>query len=138
MGDHHKEHHNEHHNEHNSGHSPKQQHKKPAPVKKSNQKQPLPPLEVDEFGLTVLPKREPKIGIEELRKENVAQAYRDFCAHLLVPLNRCRYDNLFLPSRCQHEKHLYEQCVYEDYLLRLEEVKRDKIRKQHEQSSSAK
>ena len=27
-------------------------------------------------------------------------AYRDQCAHLLIPLNKCRYDNYYLPWRC--------------------------------------
>jgi NADH dehydrogenase (ubiquinone) 1 beta subcomplex subunit 7 len=28
-------------------------------------------------------------------------AYRDSCAHLLVPLNRCRFEQYYLPWRCQ-------------------------------------
>lgn len=26
--------------------------------------------------------------------------YRDSCAHLLIPLNNCRFDNFYLPWRC--------------------------------------
>jgi len=119
---------------HNEGHGSDQHKapKAPKPAKKAKQKQPPPKLEVDDLGLPVLPKREPKISIDELRKEAVPQAYRDYCAHLLVPLNRCRYDNLFLPTRCQHERHIYEQCMYEDYLYRLEERKREQLRAQRD------
>ena len=28
-------------------------------------------------------------------------AYRDSCAHLLIPLNKCRFDNYYLPWRCE-------------------------------------
>jgi hypothetical protein len=28
-------------------------------------------------------------------------AYRDNCAHLLVPLNKCRYDTFYLPWKCE-------------------------------------
>ena len=27
-------------------------------------------------------------------------AYRDTCAHLLIPLNRCRYEEWYLPWKC--------------------------------------
>ena len=28
-------------------------------------------------------------------------AYRDSCAHLLIPLNRCRFDEYYLPWKCE-------------------------------------
>lgn len=28
-------------------------------------------------------------------------AYRDSCAHLLIPLNRCRYEEYYLPWKCE-------------------------------------
>lgn len=27
-------------------------------------------------------------------------AYRDSCAHLLIPLNKCRHEEWFLPWKC--------------------------------------
>lgn len=27
--------------------------------------------------------------------------YRDTCAHLLVPLNKCRYDQFYMPWKCE-------------------------------------
>lgn len=45
--------------------------------------------------------------------------YRDFCAHLLIPLNACRRDNFYLPWRCEHERHAYEKCQYFDYKRRV-------------------
>lgn len=43
--------------------------------------------------------------IEATRKEmsdaRLPLAYRDSCAHLLIPLNKCRYDNYYLNWRCQ-------------------------------------
>jgi hypothetical protein len=27
-------------------------------------------------------------------------AYRDSCAHLAIPLNKCRFENFYLPWRC--------------------------------------
>lgn len=28
-------------------------------------------------------------------------AYRDSCAHLLIPLNQCRFDEFYLPWKCE-------------------------------------
>lgn len=28
-------------------------------------------------------------------------AYRDSCANLLIPLNRCRYETYYLPWKCE-------------------------------------
>ena len=37
---------------------------------------------------------------EEMSANKVPLPYRDSCAHLLIPLNNCRYDNYYLPWRC--------------------------------------
>lgn len=57
------------------------------------------------------------ISDEELARERIPLALRDCCAHLLVPLNRCRRRNLYLPFRCHEERHEYEQCLYNEYHL---------------------
>ena len=55
---------------------------------------------------------------EQLRDAKVDLAYRDFCAHLLIPLNDCRKANYFLPWRCGHERHVYEKCQYKECVER--------------------
>lgn len=78
--------------------------------------------------------------------------YRDSCAHLLIPLNRCRYEEYYLPWKCevstqliraftrhqthrltyfcstlpQNERHTYEKCQYEEFKLRV--AKMDELR----------
>ena len=37
---------------------------------------------------------------EEMSAAKLPLAYRDSCAHLLIPLNKCRFDNYYLPWRC--------------------------------------
>jgi NADH dehydrogenase (ubiquinone) 1 beta subcomplex subunit 7 len=63
---------------------------------------------------------------EEMSAARVPLAYRDTCAHLLIPLNKCRYDNYYLPWRCTDERHGYEKCQYEEFLLRVKKM--DEIR----------
>jgi len=36
-----------------------------------------------------------------MRDAKVPLAYRDSCAHLLIPLNRCRYETYYLPWKCE-------------------------------------
>lgn len=38
---------------------------------------------------------------EEMRDAKVPLAYRDNCAHLLIPLNRCRFETYYLPWKCE-------------------------------------
>ena len=40
--------------------------------------------------------------------------YRDYCAHILIPLNKCRVQNYYLPWTCSDLKHAYEKCQYDE------------------------
>ena len=59
-----------------------------------------------------------KVSKEEMKKAGIDLAYRDFCAHLLIPLNECRRKSFFLPWKCGDERHEYEKCQYEEYVFR--------------------
>eukprot|EP01147_Barroeca_monosierra_P008449 gene8448-10230_t len=63
-----------------------------------------------------------QVSAEELRKNHVPLAYRDVCAHLLIPLNKCREQTRFMPWKCEDERHTYEKCQYELYLKRMKHV----------------
>ena len=60
---------------------------------------------------------------EDLQNAKIPLGYRDFCAHLLVPLNACRRKELYLPWKCEHERHAYEKCEYLEYKRRLKHAK---------------
>ena len=38
---------------------------------------------------------------QEMSDARLPLAYRDSCAHLLIPLNRCRYEEYYLPWKCE-------------------------------------
>ena len=61
---------------------------------------------------------EMKATQQELRDAKIDLAYRDHCAHLLIPLNECRRKTFFMPYKCQHERHEYEKCQYVEWLKR--------------------
>ncbi|KXH51812.1 NADH-ubiquinone oxidoreductase B18 subunit [Colletotrichum salicis] len=75
---------------------------------------------------------------EEMREAKLPLPYRDSCAGLLIPLNRCRVDTWYLPWKCNvrlprpyhsplssrpqsrpDERHSYEKCQYDEFKKRV-------------------
>lgn len=56
---------------------------------------------------------------EEMDNAQLPYAWRDYCAHVLIPLNRCRFENYYMPWACKHEKHVYEKCQYKEFKRRV-------------------
>jgi NADH dehydrogenase (ubiquinone) 1 beta subcomplex subunit 7 len=56
---------------------------------------------------------------DQMKAARLDMVYRDFCAHLLIPLNECRRESFFLPWKCVHERHVYEKCEYKEYKRRM-------------------
>ncbi|OAY71970.1 NADH dehydrogenase [ubiquinone] 1 beta subcomplex subunit 7-like [Ananas comosus] len=61
---------------------------------------------------------------EEMVEARVPLPYRDQCAHLLIPLNKCRAAEFYLPWRCEPERHAYEKCEYELVMERMLQMQR--------------
>ncbi|KAG6601714.1 NADH dehydrogenase [ubiquinone] 1 beta subcomplex subunit 7, partial [Cucurbita argyrosperma subsp. sororia] len=55
----------------------------------------------------------------EMVEARVPIPYRDQCAHLLIPLNKCRQSEFYLPWKCENERHSYEKCEYELVMERM-------------------
>ncbi|CAD0044391.1 unnamed protein product [Aureobasidium pullulans] len=55
---------------------------------------------------------------EEMSDARLPIPYRDTCAHLLIPLNRCRHNEYYLPWKCE--------CQYEEFKKRV--AKMDELR----------
>jgi len=58
-----------------------------------------------------------------------------FTSRLLIPLNICRREKYYLPWECEHERHTYEKCQYDDYVSRMKELSKLK-RQQAEELES--
>uniref|UniRef100_UPI001CB99FB1 NADH dehydrogenase [ubiquinone] 1 beta subcomplex subunit 7 n=1 Tax=Erigeron canadensis TaxID=72917 RepID=UPI001CB99FB1 len=65
---------------------------------------------------------------QEMNESKVPLAYRDQCAHLLIPLNKCRQAEYFLPWKCVDERHTYEKCEYELVMERM--IQMQKLKQQ--------
>lgn len=67
-----------------------------------------------------------KVSQEQMHAHKVPIHVRDYCAHILIPLNDCRRENMYLPWACEHERHSYEICMYKEYERRREIKKESK------------
>jgi len=63
---------------------------------------------------------------EEMRSAKLPLKDRDYCAHLLLKFRACRKDAWPWAVKCEHEKHAYLNCQYEDFVLRMKEYERER------------
>ncbi|KAF8068822.1 NADH-ubiquinone oxidoreductase B18 subunit-domain-containing protein [Lyophyllum atratum] len=83
----------------------------------------------------------------ELKANQVPLAWRDHCSALLLPLNVCRREKLYMPWECDHERHTYEKyvsqlfftltgalnvlflnrCQYDDYVRRMKALSKQRL-----------
>lgn len=59
------------------------------------------------------------ISQDEMAQEKIPLAYRDYCAHLLPALNKCRIATLYAPWECKLERIAWHKCQYDDYQRRI-------------------
>ncbi|KAJ3110475.1 hypothetical protein HK100_003022 [Physocladia obscura] len=71
----------------------------------------------------------------ELQRERIPLAFRDYCAHLLPELNKCRRANWYLPWHCEEERVAWTKCQYDDYQRRMKIL--DKRKKLQDQQQAA-
>uniref|UniRef100_A0A1J3JUN4 NADH dehydrogenase [ubiquinone] 1 beta subcomplex subunit 7 n=1 Tax=Noccaea caerulescens TaxID=107243 RepID=A0A1J3JUN4_NOCCA len=66
---------------------------------------------------------EMQVSRAELFEQRIPLPFRDYCAHLLIPLNKCRHEHLHMKWACEHEKHEYETCHWQWYKDRMAQKK---------------
>ena len=69
-----------------------------------------------------------KVTHEEMKAERVPLLFRDYCAHILIPLNKCRVKHWYSPFQCTELRHMYEKCQYEEFERRVQIAQIDKMR----------
>mmetsp|Transcript_3003 Transcript_3003/g.6471 ORF Transcript_3003/g.6471 Transcript_3003/m.6471 type:complete len:89 (-) Transcript_3003:385-651(-) len=57
---------------------------------------------------------------EEMVRAGIPVHMRDNCAHLLIPLGKCRVEGWYLFWNCKPEKIAYEKCQHYEYLRRVQ------------------
>lgn len=72
-------------------------------------------------------KREMKVTEAEMDRWGLATEERDYCAHMLVELHKCRAENFPLASvYCGQLRHAWESCQVDDSVLRMKEYERER------------
>ncbi|CAG4929511.1 unnamed protein product [Parnassius apollo] len=69
---------------------------------------------------------------EHLVSARIPVKYRDYCAHLLLDYQVCRYKKMPFVHLCHHEKHAYLNCEQADYVLRMKEFERERRLRERE------
>jgi len=63
---------------------------------------------------------------EEMEAAVLTADQRDYCAHTLIDLFKCRQEKFPWVVACKPLKHHYEECQYHDWVLRMKEFEREK------------
>ncbi|XP_014209481.1 NADH dehydrogenase [ubiquinone] 1 beta subcomplex subunit 7 [Copidosoma floridanum] len=63
---------------------------------------------------------------QELRAAKIPKEKWDYCAHLLLEVERCRADNFPFVWNCKPQAHDVSNCYYDDYVLRMKEFERER------------
>ncbi|KAJ6642239.1 NADH dehydrogenase [ubiquinone] 1 beta subcomplex subunit 7 [Pseudolycoriella hygida] len=63
---------------------------------------------------------------EEMISAKIPLEERDYCAHKLLDYRACRADVFPFVYKCHHAKHDYLTCQYEDYVIRMKELERER------------
>jgi len=64
---------------------------------------------------------------EEMKAARVPLLFRDYCAHLLIPLNECRIKTWYSPFKCRDLRHGYEKCQYDEFTRRVAIAQAEKM-----------
>ncbi|XP_040183647.1 NADH dehydrogenase [ubiquinone] 1 beta subcomplex subunit 7 [Rana temporaria] len=63
---------------------------------------------------------------EQMNLANVPLAQRDYCAHHLIKLMKCKRDMWPRISACDDERHEWEHCQHLDYVQRMKQYERER------------
>merc|ERR1739838_699465 len=72
--------------------------------------------------------RKMMVSEEECIKAMVPLKYRDYCAQYYMNYMRCKRDSSYLKNywSCGDEKHDWQHCQHEDFILRMKEYERER------------
>ncbi|KAG3280125.1 NADH dehydrogenase [ubiquinone] 1 beta subcomplex subunit 7 [Ictidomys tridecemlineatus] len=75
------------------------------------------------------PERKERVMVATQQEMNEAQLtlqQRDYCAHYLIKLLKCKRDSFPNFLGCKHEQHDWDYCEHLDYVKRMKEFERER------------
>ncbi|XP_012889687.1 PREDICTED: NADH dehydrogenase [ubiquinone] 1 beta subcomplex subunit 7 [Dipodomys ordii] len=89
-----------------------------------------------------LPDRKERVMVATQQEMNDAQLsleQRDYCAHYLIRLLKCKRDNFPNFLACKHAQHDWDYCEHQDYVMRMKEFERERrlLQRKHRREQRA-
>ncbi|XP_020835600.1 NADH dehydrogenase [ubiquinone] 1 beta subcomplex subunit 7 [Phascolarctos cinereus] len=63
---------------------------------------------------------------QEMSDAQLLLQQRDYCAHHLIRMLKCKRDSFPNFLACGHEKHIWDLCEHQDYVGRMKEFERER------------
>uniref|UniRef100_A0A3Q1I148 NADH dehydrogenase [ubiquinone] 1 beta subcomplex subunit 7 n=2 Tax=Anabas testudineus TaxID=64144 RepID=A0A3Q1I148_ANATE len=78
------------------------------------------------FGFAERKEREMVASQEQMNLAQLPLQQRDYCAHYLLKFMKCKRDNWPNFMACKHERHDWDYCEHQDYVMRMKEYERER------------
>lgn len=75
------------------------------------------------------PERKERVMVatqQEMSDAQLTLQQRDYCAHHLIRLLKCKRDSFPNFLACRHEQHAWDHCEHLDYVQRMKEYERER------------
>lgn len=63
---------------------------------------------------------------QQMNDAQLVLQQRDYCAHYLIRLLKCKRDSFPNILACKHEQHDWDYCEHLDYVMRMKEFERER------------
>ncbi|XP_045406961.1 NADH dehydrogenase [ubiquinone] 1 beta subcomplex subunit 7-like [Lemur catta] len=78
------------------------------------------------YGFPERKEREMVATQQEMNDAQLTLQQRDYCAHYLIRLLKCKRDSFPNFLACKHEQHDWNYCEHLDYVMRMKEYERER------------
>ncbi|VCX36770.1 unnamed protein product [Gulo gulo] len=79
-----------------------------------------------DYGFPGRKEREMVATQQQMNDAQLVLQQRDYCAHYLIRLLKCKRDSFPNFLACKHEQHDWEYCEHLDYVMRMKEYERER------------
>ncbi|PNI50938.1 NDUFB7 isoform 1 [Pan troglodytes] len=79
-----------------------------------------------DYGFPERKEREMVATQQEMMDAQLRLQLRDYCAHYLIRLLKCKRDSFPNFLACKQERHDWDYCEHRDYVMRMKEFERER------------
>nr|XP_002828842.2 NADH dehydrogenase [ubiquinone] 1 beta subcomplex subunit 7 isoform X2 [Pongo abelii] len=79
-----------------------------------------------DYGFPERKEREMVATQQEMMDAQLRLQLRDYCAHYLIRLLKCKRDSFPNMLACKQQRHDWEYCEHRDYVMRMKEFERER------------